>query len=149
MTTQAHTYIRCVNKIYVHDAADQWRELHTFETEQRAKRWQRNQEKNRPGSVTVGSPPPQITRQKIAGMQAEYERRREIRKLAREQARDAARHPSPKPRPQTLSLSGKTAKLASPYVASDQGASSYLRDRSKKRQTSRNARNTRATYGGS
>ena len=147
--TTVHTYIRSTNKIYVGDAADQWRELHSFETEQRAKRWQRDQEKKRPGSVTVGHPPPQVTRQKIVGMQAEYDRRREIRRLAHEQARDAARHPSARPKPLTLSLSGKTAQLAQAYVAPDRDASSFLRERSKKRQTSRNARNTRAAYGGS
>ncbi len=148
MTTN-HTYIRCVNKIYVGDAADQWRELHSFETEKRAKRWQADQEKKRPGSVRVGSPPPQITRQKITGMQAEYERRQEIRKLAAQQARDAARSPSPRPKSTTISLSGKTAKLAGSYVAPARDESSFLRERSKKRQQSRSARNTRATYGAS
>lgn len=148
--TTVHTYVRCVNKIYVGDAADQWRLLHDFQTEQRAKRWQRDQEKKRPGSVTVGSIPKKVVMQSLDLQERRIlARQAEIRKLAREQARDAARHPSPKPRPTTVSLSGKTAQLASPYVAPDRDASSFLRQRSKKRQQSRTARNTRASYGAS
>jgi hypothetical protein len=148
VTTTAHTYIRCGTRIFAGDANDNWRELHNFESAKRARRWERDQEKKRPGSVTVGSPP-----QKLVNQQADLEVRRhlarkiEIARLVREQARDQARNPSP--RPKTLSLSGKTAELARAYVAPDRDASSFLRERSKKRQTSRNARNTRATYGAS
>lgn len=149
MTTTLHTYIRCVNKIYVCDAAGQWRELHNFETEKRAKRWQKDQEKQRPGSVAVGGPPPEITRAKIESLKADYEqrRRREIAKLIIQQAADRARH-SP-PLRYDSSLIGKGAKLVQSSVAPDRDGSSFLRERSKKRVTSRNARNTRATYGGS
>lgn len=147
MTTN-HTYIRCVNKIYVGDANDQWRELHSFETEKRAKRWQTDQEKKRPGSVTAGPLPRKVVAQAAdLEVRQQLARKTEIARLVREQARDAARHPSPKPKP--LSLSGKTAKLAQSAVAPDRDGSSFLRERSKKRQQSRSARNTRASYGGS
>lgn len=158
--TTVHTYIRCVNRIYVGDANNNWRELHRFETEDRAKRWQRDQEKKRPGSVTVGNTPPQVTRAKIDQMKADYAQRRareqEIRRLIREQeadqrrfartlkeTNDIARHRN------SLTLSGKTAHLARSYVAPDHDASSFLRKALHKPQRSRNAKNTRATYGGS
>lgn len=152
-----HTYIRCVNKIYVGDASDNWRELHCFETENRAKRWQRDQEKKRPGSVTVGNTPPQVTRAKIEALKADYARRRvdEIRKLVREQEADRRRSEFHRAGMGTLalhekvmSLSGKTARLAHPYVAPDHDGSSFSRGPSKRRTPSRNAKNTRANYGG-
>ncbi len=158
MATTVHTYIRCGNEIYVGDAAEQWRMLHRFETEKRAKRWQRDQEKLRPGSVTVGKPPVSVTRNRIDTMKAEYDRRREIARLAAQQALDQRRQgyhtlgrgtPAASRNSTTIGLSGKTAQLAQAYVAPDRDASSFLRERSKKRVTSRNARNTRATYGGS
>lgn len=154
----AHTYIRCGNEIYVGDAHEQWRILHRFETEKRAKRWQRDQEAKRPGSVTVGRPPVQVTRDRIDKMKAEYERRREISRLIIQQAADRARrdyhipgHGTPmsnKRIDQRLGLSSPLLGLKA-YVAPDRDTSSFLRERSKKRVTSRNARNTRATYGGS
>lgn len=147
--TTVHTYVRCVNKIYICDAADQWRELHSFETEKRAKRWQRDQEKKRPGSVEARTTHPVVAKHQNLYHRAMLDGqacRREIAKLISQQAADQARH-SPKSRPETLS--GKTAQLARTYVAPDRDASSFLRERSKKRVTSRNARNTRATYGGS
>lgn len=137
----AHTYIRCVNKIYVGDAADQWRLLHDFGTEQRAKRWQRDQEKNRPGSVTVGAPPEKVVLRALDEQERQHlARQREIRRLAWEQARDAARTPSPRPRPQAHSLSGKTAKLASQHVVSDSDTSS-VRGRPRKWQAPRGTKN--------
>lgn len=145
MTTTAHTYIRCGNEIYVGDAANQWRILHRFETEKRAKRWQRDQEKSRPGSVTVGRPPQQVIARRVhSGV---IDRKREIARLIIQQAADRARDRMTS-RP-SAGLSGKTAQLAQAYVAPDRDASSFLRERSKKRVTSRNARNTRATYGAS
>lgn len=148
MTATSHTYIRCVNVIYVGDANEQWRELHRFETEKRAKRWQNDQNKKRPDSVIVGHRPTKLVLvDRDLKVRRELARQSEIRRLARDQARDAARNPSS--RPKTQGLSGKTAKLAQSAVAPDHGGSSYLRDRSKKRQQSRNARNTRASFGAS
>lgn len=143
--TTAHTFIRCGNEIYRGDSANQWRMLHRFETQKRARRWQRDQEKKRPGSVTVGAPPVQVTTQRINALKADYESRRvrEIARLTREQARDQARH-SPKSRPDS-GLSGKTAQLA--YVAPDRDGSSSSRGRSKKRAPSRNGKGTRANSG--
>ncbi len=146
--TTAHTYRRYGNTIYAIDPHDHWRVLHNFDNESRAKRWQRDQDKKRPGSVSEGRPPAKVINQSLDEQERRIlARQAEIRRLARDQARDAARHPSP--RPKTLSLSGKTAKLAQSSVAPDRDASSFLRERSKKRQQSRNARNTRATFGGS
>lgn len=153
--TTVHTYIRCVNKIYVGDAADQWRELHSFETEKRAKRWQRDQEKKRPGSVTVGSPPVQVI-YRMTDRAAAKERARlaEIRRLALQQERDQALdrdrrfQNSPVGKLLLSTMSGKTAQLAQAYVAPDRDASSFLRERSATRSKSRSARNTRATFGG-
>lgn len=156
----AHTYIRSGNEIYVGDAAEQWRILHTFETEKRAKRWQRDQEKNRPGSVTVGVAPPQVTRARVERIQADYHKRRqaEIRKLIAQQRADQRQQdyhtlghgtPARNRNNTAIGLSSKTVQLAQSYVAPDRDASSFLRERSKKRPISRNARNTRATYGGS
>lgn len=147
--TTVHTYVRCVNKIYVGDANDNWRELHSFETEKRAKRWQRDQEKQRPGSVTAQHHPPQRlldNRQDLALAQ----RKHELNKLIREQRAEMAREHRPLPKsPYGNTMSGKTAKLARAAVAPDHDGSSFLRERSKKRVTSRNARNTRATFGAS
>jgi len=148
VTTTVHTYIRCGNQIYVGDAKENWRELHNFETEKRAKRWQRDQDKKRPGSVIEGHRPLKLMLQdRNLKIRQEWARQREIRKLALEQAQDRDRH-SVRSRPDS-GLSGKTAQLARAYVAPDRDASSFLRERSKKRVTSRNARNTRATFGAS
>lgn len=146
MTTN-HTFIRSVNKIYVSDANDNWRELHNFQDEARAKRWAKDQEKKRPGSVQVGPVPKKVV---LLSMDLQEKqilaRQAEIRRLARDQARDAARHPSPRPQ---AAPSGKTLKLARSSVAPDRDGSSFLRERSKKRQQSRTARNTRASFGAS
>lgn len=130
--TTAHTYIRCINEIYVGDNANQWRMLHAFETEKRAKRWQRDQEKQRPGSVTVGTtPPPQVTAKVVVDLARD--RKREIVRLiiqqAADRARDQGRH-SPKSRPDS-GLSGKTAQLTQAYVAPDHDGSSSSRKRSR------------------
>lgn len=158
--TTAHTYIRCVNKIFVGDPHDNWRELHNFETEKRAKRWQNDQEKKRPGSVTVGHTPPQVTRAKIDQLKADYEQRRqtEIRKLVREQEADRRRqsyhvsgHGTPisnKRIDQKLGLSGKTAQLARSYVAPDQDESSSSRRASRMPVRSRKRKATPANSGG-
>lgn len=148
----AHTYIRYDNHIYRQDSPGQWRLLHSFETDKRAKRWQQDQERKRPGSVSVEAAPPKtVMEQNATDMIREMARTRlqEINRLAREQKRDQtawerARH-SPISRYDTEILTGKAAA----YVAPDRDGSSFLRERSKKRVTSRNARNTRATYGGS
>lgn len=147
--TTVHTYVRCVNKIYAGDANDNWRELHSFETEKRAKRWQRDQEKQRPGSVTVAHHPPQKLLDKRQDL-AQASRRNELNKLIQAQRVEMAREQRHSPKSHYGStMSGKTAKLARAAVAPDHDGSSFLRERSKKRVTSRNARNTRASYGAS
>ena len=137
----AHTFVRCANKIYQVDANGTGRELHRFETEQRARRWQRDQNKKRPGSATVGVPP-KVAKIETDRVQQELNRKREISKLIIQQAAERARDKM------SLRHSSSTSGPR-PYVSPEQGASSFLRARSKKQVTSRNARNTRATYGGS
>lgn len=154
--TQKHTFIRCGNQIYREDAPDQWRTLHNFETEKRAKRWQRDQEKQRPGSVTVGTTPPRVVKKVVVNLARD--RLREIARLITQQVADRARDYHVKgqglPRGHTTSirpagLSGKTAQLAQTYVAPDRDGSSSSQKPSKKRALSRNGKNTRASFGDS
>lgn len=146
-----HTYIRCGNEIYVGDSANQWRILHQFETEKRAKRWQRDQEKQRPGSVTVGSPPVEVTHARINQLTVDYERRRqaEIRKLVAQQKADQAMIDKNSYRQRMSTASGKTALLAQSYVTPDRDGSSSSRKPSRMPARSRKRKDTHETYGGS
>jgi hypothetical protein len=147
--TQKHTYIRYDSIIYVGDVNDNWRQLHNFHSERRARRWQRDQEKKRPGSVTVGKPPQKLFNQSMELAAQKQSHTREVARLIIQQAADRARDQRLQTSRYDSGPSGKTAQLAQAYVAPDRDGSSYLRERSKKRVKSRNARNTRATYGGS
>lgn len=149
--TTSHTYIRCGNEIYVGDAADQWRMLHRFETQKRAKRWQRDQEKNRPGSVTEGMAPAQMIRQRVDRLKADYERRRqtEIHRLIEQQKADQAMINRNSYRQRMTAPSGKTAQLAQAYVAPDRDESSSSRKASRMPARLRKRKATPATYGDS
>lgn len=122
--SQKVDYIRCDNKIYALDG-DKRQLLHDFPSISKAKQWVR--ESAKPGSVRVEQtqkPAQQLQRQELAALvQAQMvDRNRQDR---------------------------NSAPSVRPYVMPDRDASSFLRERSGKRQRSRDARNTRANYGGS
>lgn len=143
--TTAHTYVRFNTTIYVGDAKDNWRQLHNFHSVRRARRWQRDQDKKRPGSVQEGPVPQKLFRQTLEqAKMREQARLSEIRKLVREQARDQGLLPKSRP---DSGLSGKTARLAQAYVAPDRDESSSSRKRLKKRAPSQNGKGTRANSG--